>query len=88
MQRGQAQGVAGAITTNQLTVVWAEKDDPRTNTPFPHTIYADKLIMILTTHSDPQAKEPLPITAIKEEGKQEKVQQSQRNRPNSTSGSN
>ena len=47
VQRGQAQGVAGAITTNQLTVVWAEKDDPRTITPFPHTIHAEILITIL-----------------------------------------
>ena len=52
-QRGQAQGAAGAITTNQLTVVLAEKDDPRTNTPFPHTIYAEILTTILTPGKTP-----------------------------------
>ena len=53
VQRGQAQGVAGAITTNQLTVVWAEKDDPRTNTPFPHTIHAKILITTLIPDKTP-----------------------------------
>ena len=53
VQRGQAQGVAGAITTNQLTVVQAEKDDPRTNTPFPHTIHAKILITILIPDKTP-----------------------------------
>ena len=53
VQRGQAQGVAGAITTNQLTVVQAEKDAPRTNTPFPHTIDAERLITILTPGKTP-----------------------------------
>ena len=53
VQRGQAQGVAGAITTNQLTVVWAEKDDPRTNTRFPHTIHAKILITILIPDKTP-----------------------------------
>ena len=52
VQRGQAQGIAGAITTNQLTVVWAEKDDPRTNTPYPHTIHAERLTMILKSDSN------------------------------------
>ena len=47
VQRGQAQGAEGAITTNQLSVVWAEKNDPRTNTPFPHTIRAEILTTIL-----------------------------------------
>ena len=53
VQRGQAQGVAGAITTNQLTVVWAEKNPSRTNTPFPHTIHAGILITILTPSKTP-----------------------------------
>ena len=53
VQRGQAQGVAGAITTNQLTVVCAEKDAPRTNTPFPHTIHAKTLITILIPDKTP-----------------------------------
>ena len=48
VQRGQAQGVTETITTNQLAVVKAEKDEPNTNTPYPHTIHAGKLITILT----------------------------------------
>ena len=45
-------GAESAITTNQLTVVLGEKITTRANPPFPHTIHAEILITILTSHSD------------------------------------
>ena len=50
VQREQAQGVAGAITTNQLTVVWAEKKSPQNK----HTISKHNLCGNIDNDSHPR----------------------------------
>ena len=65
MQRGQAQGVAGAITTNQLTVVFAEKRWLQNK----HTISTHNSCGKIDNDSQitqrPISKGPLPIAAMK-----------------------
>ena len=55
VQRGQAQGTGRSGSHhNQLTnCCIGRKDDPRTNTPFPHTIHAKILITTLIPDKTP-----------------------------------
>jgi hypothetical protein len=56
MQRGQAQGVAGGITTNQPSVVWIEKRQPQNKHTISKHNSCGQVITHLTTCRDLAAR--------------------------------